>query len=179
MKMEFSDKALMGEVERVIAEGKSVRLPVRGRSMLPFIVGGRDSVELHPFRKEDLQIGSAVLAWADGNHYVIHRIVSIDGNRLELLGDGNLALREKCDIADVIAVAHRVITPRGSRSLTSRRAMAQWRLWNRLAAAATRSARTMPTAMKMQKPSCKPSRQSCLRVCASVAYACASLRGIW
>ena len=52
--MEFSDKALMGEVERVIAEGKSVRLPVRGRSMLPFIVGGRDSVELHPFRKEDL-----------------------------------------------------------------------------------------------------------------------------
>ena len=132
MKMEFSDKALMGEVERVIAEGKSVRLPVRGRSMLPFIVGGRDSVELHPFRKEDLQIGSAVLAWAVCNHYVIHRIVSIDGNRLELLGDGNLALREKCDIADVIAVAHRVITPRGSRSLTSRRAMAQWRLWNRL-----------------------------------------------
>ena len=132
MKMQLSDKALMGEVKRVIAEGKTVRLPVRGRSMLPFIVGGRDSVELHPLRKENICIGSAVLAWADCNHYVIHRIVSIDGNKLELLGDGNLAIREKCDISDVIAVAHSVITPRGSRSLTSSRAMAQWRLWNRL-----------------------------------------------
>lgn len=132
MKMQLSDKALMGEVKRVIAEGKSVRLPVRGRSMLPFIVGGRDSVELYPLRKENICIGSAVLAWADCNHYVIHRIVAIDGNKLELLGDGNLAIREKCDISDVIAVAHSVITPRGSRSLTSSRAMAQWRLWNRL-----------------------------------------------
>ena len=132
MKMQLSDKALMGEVKRVIAEGKSVRLPVRGRSMLPFIVGGRDSVELHPLRKENICIGSAVLAWADCNHYVIHRIVSIDGNKLELLGDGNLAIREKCDISDVIAVAHSVMTPRGSRSLTSSREMAQWRLWNRL-----------------------------------------------
>lgn len=132
MKMQLSDKALMGEVKRVIAEGKSVRLPVRGRSMLPFIVGGRDNVELHPLRKENICIGSAVLAWVDCNHYVIHRIVSIDGNKLELLGDGNLAIREKCDISDVIAVAHSVITPRGSRSLTSSRAMAQWRLWNRL-----------------------------------------------
>lgn len=132
MNMQLSDKALMGEVKRVIAEGKSVRLPVRGRSMLPFIVGGRDSVELYPLRKENICIGSAVLAWADCNHYVIHRIVSIDSNKLELLGDGNLAIREKCDISDVIAVAHSVITPRGSRSLTSSRAMAQWRLWNRL-----------------------------------------------
>lgn len=132
MKIEFPDKALMGEVRRIISCGQSVRMPVRGRSMLPFIVGGRDSVELHPFSKSELHIGSVVLAWADGDHYVIHRIVAIDGNRLQLLGDGNLAIREHCTADDVIAVAECAITPKGSRSLTNRRAMALWWLWNRL-----------------------------------------------
>ena len=45
--------------------------------------------------------------------------------------------------------------------------------------AVIRSAKNMRAATKMQKPSCKPSRQSCLRVCANAAYACGSLHGIW
>ncbi|MGN1245936.1 MAG: S24/S26 family peptidase [Muribaculaceae bacterium] len=128
--MDISDIAIMTEVKHLISLGKSVQLPVRGRSMLPFIIGDRDKVELHPFSVSELRIGNAVLAWVDGNHYVIHRIVSINGNRLELLGDGNLAIREHCSTADVIAVATAVITPSGSRSLTSCTAMAKWRLWH-------------------------------------------------
>ena len=67
--MQLSDKALMGEVKRVIAEGKTVRLPVRGRSMLPFIVGGRDSVELHPLRKEPASAGATVAAACVSPHH--------------------------------------------------------------------------------------------------------------
>ncbi|MCS3105152.1 hypothetical protein [Phocaeicola vulgatus] len=36
--------SLLGEVENMLADGRSVMLKATGNSMLPFIVGGRDSV---------------------------------------------------------------------------------------------------------------------------------------
>ena len=37
---------LLGEVKSLLAEGKDVVIPTKGNSMLPFIRGGRDSVNL-------------------------------------------------------------------------------------------------------------------------------------
>ena len=37
---------MLGEVRKMIAEDHSVTIKVKGRSMLPFIVGERDSVRL-------------------------------------------------------------------------------------------------------------------------------------
>ena len=50
-----SDALIMAEAIRLVGEGVSVTFPVNGRSMLPFIVGGRDSVILE--KPVDLRVG--------------------------------------------------------------------------------------------------------------------------
>ena len=42
----MSDKDIIEEAIRLVDEGLCVTLPVNGRSMLPFIIGGRESVIL-------------------------------------------------------------------------------------------------------------------------------------
>lgn len=121
---------LINEVRRIIAGGQKVMLPVNGVSMLPFIVGGRDSVELCAVGTDELRIGDVLLAMTDRGCYVVHRLVAIDGDRLTLEGDGNLNLREVCASADVVARAEWVSDNGGHRRrLRGRRAMMEWRMW--------------------------------------------------
>lgn len=110
-KASVNDDLILAEAIRFVGEGVSVTFPVNGRSMLPFIVGGRESVILEKF--ESLEIGDVVLAWVDGNRYVIHRIVKMDGENLTLMGDGNLMGVEHCRVSDVKARAVAVVSARG------------------------------------------------------------------
>ena len=90
-----------------------VVLPVRGYSMLPFIVGDVDSVEL--VKPGLIEVGDVVLAWINGSRYVIHRVIKIDGDNLQLMGDGNLGGDERCKVSDVVAKAEYVVHPDGKR----------------------------------------------------------------
>ena len=111
----------------MVNEGIGVTLPVSGRSMLPFIIGDRDSVILQ--RPEHLQVGDVVLAWVDGYRYVVHRIIRIDGEHVTLMGDGNLMGVEHCTPDDVKAVAGYVVGSDGRRhNLRTgwRRVTARW-----------------------------------------------------
>lgn len=124
-------------IEHVIAllqEHLSVTLPVQGISMLPFIVGGRDSLILQPLSDATpLRIGHIVLAHVDGPGYVIHRIISIDGPHLTLMGDGNLKGREHCSLSDVKALATHVVRPDGlPRPLYSTKQRLSSLLWRKL-----------------------------------------------
>ncbi len=121
------------EVQCLLAEGHKVILPVRGQSMLPFIVGDRDSVELVVPSGRPLSVGDAVLAWTDGRRYVLHRIIDIDGDRLTLQGDGNIVGIERCGVSDVVARAEYVVHGDGSRHfLYSRGSIRRWQVWRRL-----------------------------------------------
>lgn len=132
MVMNKEISVVMEEVRRMTGSGMKVVLPVSGFSMRPFIRGGRDSVELYRL-SGPLRIGDVVLAWADGTHYVLHRVVEMSGERLTLEGDGNVGLQEHCTVADVIARGEWVVNGRGERkSLISREAMQRWRWWLRL-----------------------------------------------
>ena len=102
---------LLDEVARLVAEGEKVTLMTKGVSMLPFIVGGRDSVLL--VRPEELFPGMIVLAYVQGGRYVLHRILSVDGAKVVLMGDGNIKGVEVCAPADVKAVAVRISRPSG------------------------------------------------------------------
>lgn len=82
--------------------GKTVSLPLRGRSMRPFLQDGRDKALLT--LATDFTVGDAVLAEVGPGHYVLHRVVAISGNKVTLRGDGNLAC-EYCRRADVKAIA--------------------------------------------------------------------------
>lgn len=88
------NEVLLPEVSRLLQEGETVTLRAKGNSMLPFITGGRDSVVLR--KATALQEGDIVLARTDNGTYVLHRILSLSGNRLTLMGDGNLCGTEQC-----------------------------------------------------------------------------------
>lgn len=102
---------LLGEVSRLVESGETVTLMTKGMSMLPFIVGGRDSVVLG--RPDGLREGMIVLAYVHGGRYVLHRIIALDGDKVTLMGDGNIKGVEVCRKEDVKAVASRIIRPSG------------------------------------------------------------------
>ena len=102
---------ILGDVIKLVNEGQRVTLPVKGYSMLPFIIGSRESVDL--VKPENLQVGHVVLAWVEGCRYVIHRIISIEGELVTLMGDGNVAGVEHCKLDEVAALAVNVVTPAG------------------------------------------------------------------
>ena len=84
--------------------GKTVTLPLRGRSMRPFLEDGRDKALLVAAKDVDISEGDAVLAEITEKHYVLHRIIRIDGDKVTLRGDGNLG-NEYCRLSDVKAKA--------------------------------------------------------------------------
>ena len=102
-----NDNFIIEEAIRLVDEGVSVTLPVNGWSMLPFIIGGRESVILQ--KPVELKVGDVVLAWVDDGRYVVHRIIRISGDEVTLMGDGNLAGTEHCKLANVKAKATHVV----------------------------------------------------------------------
>lgn len=56
------NEVLLPEVARLISEGHTVALTVRGNSMNPFLVDRRDRIVLGPFTDNDLQLNTVVLA---------------------------------------------------------------------------------------------------------------------
>lgn len=107
----MTDHEIIEEAILLVDEGVSVTLPVNGNSMLPFIIGGKESVILQ--QPELPKVGGVVLAWADGYRYVVHRIVRIDGERVTLMGDGNLIGTEHCLIGDIKARVTHVVDAKG------------------------------------------------------------------
>ena len=104
----MTDNEIIEEAIRLVREGVSVTLPVNGNSMLPFIIGGKESQG-----PGLIDVGDVVLAWVDGCRYVVHRIIRINGDRVTLMGDGNLAGTEHCRVDDVKARVTHVVDAKG------------------------------------------------------------------
>ena len=122
---------ILDDVIKLVNEGQRVTLPVNGYSMLPFIIGGKESVEL--VKPERVAVGDVVLAWINGCRYVVHRIIRIEGDKVQLMGDGNLTDDEYCLMTDVKARAEYVITPHGKRRyLYTPQRLRFSRLWSKL-----------------------------------------------
>ena len=109
----MTDKVIIEEAIRLVSEGVSVTYPVNGWSMLPFIIGGKESVILQKVDK--VQKGDVVLAWVDGNRYVVHRVIRICGDEVTLMGDGNLYGVEHCRLGDVKAWVAYVVDQYGKK----------------------------------------------------------------
>nr|WP_288281209.1 S24/S26 family peptidase [uncultured Prevotella sp.] len=112
-------------------EGHTATLPLRGRSMRPFLEDGRDKALLqlcdHP------QVGDAVLVEISKGLFVLHRIIRVEGRQVTLRGDGNLS-DEHCMLSDIRAKA--VGFYRKGRQTLDRTDGRKWRLyswwWTRL-----------------------------------------------
>lgn len=96
----FSNAVLLPEIVKILNEGKTVTLRLRGNSMRPFLEDNRDKALMK--KAEHFKVGDPVLAEVSDKHYVLHRIVKIEGDKVTLRGDGNLGV-EHCETKDVKA----------------------------------------------------------------------------
>lgn len=90
------------EVECQLRQGKQVRIRVRGNSMLPFLHDEDEALLALP-QTAELRKGKIVVAHTDMG-IVLHRIIRVEGEKITLLGDGNVARYEHTTPEQVIAV---------------------------------------------------------------------------
>ena len=109
----LKDNKIIQEAIKLVEDGICVTFPVDGRSMLPFIIGGEDSVILEKPSKPEM--GDIVLAWVDNCRYVVHRIIDIHDDTVILMGDGNIRGTEKCHQDDIKAKVTHVVDAKGNR----------------------------------------------------------------
>ena len=106
------NEVLLEEAGQLLNEGREVVFTPLGSSMLPFIRGGKDSVTLR--KKDTAEVGDIVLVRLPGR-YVLHRIIALDGEKVTLMGDGNLVGTEICTLADIMGTV--TLIQRGKRSV--------------------------------------------------------------
>lgn len=98
---EVPNAELMRHVRQAVEQGETAVINVKGYSMRPFLEHRRDKVKLA--KLQTLHIGDAVLAEISPNTFVLHRIIGIKGDKITLMGDGNLRGTEHCLRKNVIA----------------------------------------------------------------------------
>ena len=89
--MIIDNDTFFADVLGVLEQGKRVTIPVKGFSMLPFIRGGKDLVVLEKADRDLLKADDIVLfhiGTQGGGRYVMHRILAVDGDQVDIMGDG-------------------------------------------------------------------------------------------
>ena len=107
-----SNDILIPELVRLVEGGSQVTFVPKGSSMVPFIRGERDCVVLA--RPDEVDVLDIVLARINAT-YVIHRIISMDGEAVTLMGDGNISGVEYCRRSDILAKV--IVIVRGDRRI--------------------------------------------------------------
>ena len=117
---------MMQEISKLISEGKTVSISAKGYSMNPFITHLKDQITLGPWTDEQIREGAVVLVKDIRGLYLVHRIIKRDGDRLTLMGDGNIGIIETAHVNNVIALMIGVIKKGRTYSVKSLR----WRLYS-------------------------------------------------
>ena len=127
-KVQFENAVFLPEIVKMLNEGHTVTLTLRGNSMHPFLEDCRDKALF--VKPTTIAVGDPVLAEIAPKHFVLHRIVRIDGDRYTLQGDGNWRGVEHCTRADIIAKA--VAFYRKGHAHPLRTDSRTWRCYSRL-----------------------------------------------
>ena len=98
-KVQFENAIFLPEIVKMLNEGHTVTLTLRGNSMRPFLEDYRDKALF--VKPTTIAVGDPVLAEIAPKHFVLHRIIAINGEAVTLLGDGNL-LTEHCKKKDIV-----------------------------------------------------------------------------
>ena len=118
--------------EEEIAQGRCIRIRMRGISMRPFLREGKDEITIAPCRPDRLKRLDVILFRYKGRH-LVHRIVNIDGGLYTLQGDGVWASQEQCHAHDIVGKMTTIHRPSGKTiAVTSRTWRTYSRLWHTL-----------------------------------------------
>ena len=75
------------DIEKLLQEGKIVQTKLRGYSMYPLFVPGREDVRIESCRQDSLHRGDVVLYRRTGGRLVLHRIHHIKNGKYYMVGD--------------------------------------------------------------------------------------------
>lgn len=123
---------LLSQLADILAQGKDVKLSVKGNSMLPFIRDEIDSVLLR--KVDELKVGDIVLAATPERHWLLHRIWEIQGDAFILMGDGNLSQYEMVFRPNIAGKVLKIIRGNSNKTIDcdSESHQRKARLWRRL-----------------------------------------------
>lgn len=99
---ELPNNPFLAEIIKLLNEGHTVTISLKGYSMRPFLENERDKAVLT--KAVELRVGDVGLAMINHSYYVLHRIIDIRDNTVTLRGDGNIAT-ETCSKDDVSGIA--------------------------------------------------------------------------
>ncbi len=97
-RIHFQNEAIIPQIIALLDSGHTVTLMLRGISMRPFLEDNRDKALLK--KAGNVNVGDVVLAEISPKRYVLHRLTEIEGDRVVLMGDGNLGT-EQCRMSDI------------------------------------------------------------------------------
>ena len=101
MKRKVDIQELASLIKEVVDSGSQIRIYPSGKSMLPTIVDGRDSVMLTA--PTDLKKMDIVFYQRSNGQYVLHRIVAVKKNSFDMCGDNQTAVEKNVPGNTVIA----------------------------------------------------------------------------
>ena len=107
-KISIDKDTMYKEISKLIAEGSTVSLTVKGYSMNPFLVHLRDQITLGPWTDSDIRRGTVALVRDIRGNVLIHRIIHRQGNIIILEGDGNIGQKEKATLESIAGIMHSI-----------------------------------------------------------------------
>lgn len=120
------------EAAEMLRNGKKVKMRINGESMYPFLHSGRDLVELHPHVGDELPLWTVVFYRWEGN-YMIHRIIGVDMEGYDIMGDGNGLRVERITKDEVIGVLRYIHYSNGKvQDCEDPKWLARGRYWHKL-----------------------------------------------
>lgn len=128
---EYANDVLLALVSKKIAEGHDATIIVKGYSMRPFLEHERDKVILTQVT-QPLKVADAILAEVTPGHYVLHRIIDIQGENITMMGDGNLRGVEHCTTHDVRGLVTHYIRPNRTLLASDVKLQKRIRQWRKL-----------------------------------------------
>lgn len=103
---QLSEQLYFSDIEELVSSGHSVKIPIQGNSMYPFLIEGRDHVSI----KKDGTIskGDIILVKTPEHQYILHRVYNISHDKYILMGDRNLHILEVCMKKNIIGKVYEI-----------------------------------------------------------------------
>ena len=99
---------VLDNIEHLVAVGESFELHVKGYSMLPLLGYGDDIIIVRSVdAKESVFCRIAMFRGMRGQ-IIVHRVLSVENERVVLRGDGNIIQTEECQRGEIIGVVDKV-----------------------------------------------------------------------
>lgn len=120
---------IVDNIENIIPQGDSFEIVVTGRSMLPLLGYGRDTILVQRVAEDYPILNRIAMFRAADGRIVVHRVIKDCNGEVVLQGDGNIVMCEHCRRDEIIGVVESVVRQSGRVvSCTSR----WWRLGERV-----------------------------------------------